>query len=419
MSKPFVNVKSEIGRLKGVILHTPGRELQNMTPENAQKALYSDILNLNVAKTEYTQLSGVLKQFAQVFEVSDLLKEVIAVERHRYDLINHICSNEEVIEIRDYLIGLSIEELARQLIEGVPMKKDSLTKFLSREKYTLQPLHNFFFTRDSAIAINERVLVARMANRVRKRESIIMEAIFNFHPKFQCPTTNPENCGGCPPDTSVEGGDVLVVREDILLIGNSIRTTSHGIDFIIDRLKERKLKRHLIVQELPYSPESFIHLDMTFTMLDKDLCMVYEPLILKPNKYQTIHVYIDHGEVKFIKTVDNIPTVLKSLGLDLKPVICGGTKDEWNQEREQWHSGANFFAFAPGKVIGYGRNVHTIEELHKHGFEVITAKEVISGKKKPDDYQKCVVTIEGSELARGGGGARCMTMPVNREDVVW
>ncbi len=419
MTNSFVKVKSEIGRLNGVFLHTPGKELQNMTPENAQKALYSDILNLNVAQKEYIQLSGVLQQVARVYEIADLLKEVIHNEKHRFDLINHICINENVIDLRDYLLSLSVDELVRQLIEGVSMKKDSLTKFLSKEKYVLQPLHNFFFTRDSAIAINERVLIARMANRVRKRESLIMESIFNYHPQFQSPTTNPENCGGCPPDTSIEGGDVLVVREDILLIGNSIRTTTHGIDFIIDRLKERKLKRDLIVQELPYTPESFIHLDMTFTMLDKDLCMVYEPLILKPNKYQTIHVHINNGEVKFIKTVENIPSVLKSLGLDLKPVICGGTKDEWNQEREQWHSGANFFAFAPGKVIGYGRNVHTIEELHKHGFEVISSKEVISGKKKPDDYQKCVVTIEGSELARGGGGARCMTMPVNREEIVW
>jgi arginine deiminase len=412
-----VNVKSEIGRLNGVILHTPGKELQNMTPENAQRALYSDILNLNVAQREYTQLSGVLKSVAQTFEVSDLLKDILLNEKHRFDLINHICTNENVIEIRDYLLALSSEELARQLIEGVVMKKDSLTKFLSKEKYTLQPLHNFFFTRDSAIAINDRVLIARMANRVRKRESIIIEAIFNAHPGFKTTTINPEDCQGCSNDTSVEGGDVLVVRDDILLIGSSARTSTQGIDFIINRLKDRKLKRDLIIQELPLSPESFIHLDMTFTMLDKDTCMVYEPLILKPNKYQTIHVQIDNGEVLSIKQVENIPSILKKLGMDIKPIMCGGTKDEWTQEREQWHSGANFFAIAPGKVIGYGRNLHTLEEMNRAGFEVIKASEVISGKKKPDDYEKCVIGIEGSELARGGGGARCMTMPLNRDDI--
>jgi len=414
-----ISVRSEIGWLKSVILHTPGKELHNMTPESAQRALYSDILNMNVAQKEYAQLSGVLKMAATTFEICDLLKDIVDNEKSRQNLVNHLCTHENVIEIRDFLLELSPDELSRQLIEGVVMKKDNLTKFLSKEKYVLQPLHNFFFTRDSAIAINENVLIAQMANKVRKRESLIMEAIFNSHPAFKTKTINPEECNSCPSDTSVEGGDVLVLRDDILLIGSSIRTSTHGIDFIINQLKEMKLKRDLIVQELPSNPESFIHLDMTFTMLDKDMCMVYEPLIMKPNKYQTIHVHIDHGEVQFIKQVENIPTVLKDLGLDLKPIVCGGTKDEWSQEREQWHSGANFFAISPGKVIGYGRNAHTIEELHKNGFEVITAKDVISAKKHIEDYQKCVITIEGSELSRGGGGARCMTMPVFREKVDW
>jgi arginine deiminase len=100
--------------------------------------------------------------------------------------------------------------------------------------------------------------------------------------------------------------------------------------------------------------------------------------------------------------------------MDLKPISCGGSADLWIQEREQWHSGANFFAFAPGKVIGYERNIHTLNELNKNGFEIITADDVIRGKRSPDDYRRCVVTIQGSELARGGGGARCMTMPVRR-----
>jgi arginine deiminase len=108
---------------------------------------------------------------------------------------------------------------------------------------------------------------------------------------------------------------------------------------------------------------------------------------------------------------------LNTLGIDLKPISCGGKDDLWVQEREQWHSGANFFAFAPGKIIGYERNTHTIEELNNHGFEVIKATDVIEGKVSPDQFPKCVVTIAGSELARGGGGARCMTMPVKRAEI--
>jgi arginine deiminase len=146
--------------------------------------------------------------------------------------------------------------------------------------------------------------------------------------------------------------------------------------------------------------------------------MVYEPIILENNKYQTVHITIDNNKVD-IKAVDNMLVALKSLGMDLEPVVCGGTKDIWNQEREQWHSGANFFAFAPGKVMGYARNIYTMEQMNKHGFEILRAKDVINNIVDINSYSKCVVTIDGSELPRGGGGARCMTMPVKRQSVNW
>ncbi len=414
-----IQVNSEIGDLEAVILHAPGVEIENMTPETAERALYSDILNLTVATNEYAQLSGVLNKICKTFEVQDLLQTVLADEKIKTDIINKVCTNENVLDIRNYLLSLSNTELAKQFIEGVPMKKDNLTKYLQKEKYSLQPLHNFFFTRDASMTVRDKVLIGRMANNVRKREALIMEAIFMHHPDFVVnETVNPENCYDCKPELTVEGGDFLVARNDVFLIGNGARTSTNGVDFLIEELKKRKLKRHLIVQELPHNPESFIHLDMIFTFIDKNKCMVYEPIILKQNRYQTIHIEIDNGEVKSIKNVENIPQVLRKLGIDLEPVLCGG-KNEWIQEREQWHSGANFFAVGPGKVIGYERNVHTIGELNKAGMEVIKAEDVISGKINLNDYQKYVVTIEGSELARGGGGARCMTMPVRRKEVSW
>ena len=137
------------------------------------------------------------------------------------------------------------------------------------------------------------------------------------------------------------------------------------------------------------------------------------------NKYQTVHITIQDGKVLNIQRENNLLEALKKLGMDLKPIYCGGDGDPWNQEREQWHSGANFFAVGPGKVIGYDRNIHTMEAMNKNGFEILRAKDVISHKIELSDFKKYVITIEGSELPRGGGGARCMTMPIRRKPVNW
>ena len=413
-----VQVSSEIGELEAIIIHTPGHEVENMTPENAERALYSDILNLSVAQKEYCQFKGIIEKHAQVFELRDLLNDILKIDKIKEKLIDEIFYYEKVWDNKDYFLGQPTSELSRQLIEGTIMKKDNLTRFFNKDRYSLRPLHNFFFMRDASMSINNHVLIGKMASEVRDRETRIMETIFNHHPLFTTTTVNPVRFNNPDPKISIEGGDVLVARKDILVIGTGIRTTSQGVDFILEQLKTKENIKHIIVQELPDSPESFIHLDMVFTFLDKTKCMVYEPVILRPNKYRTVHISIDNGKIN-ISTVPNLLVVLKQLGMDLEPIFCGGKADSWTQEREQWHSGANFFAMAPGKVIGYARNLHTMEEMNKHGFEILKAKDVLNKKKDLSNYEKYVIAIDGSELARGGGGARCMSMPIRRRSVDW
>ncbi len=303
MTEPIkINVNSETGPLEAVILHRPGPEVENMTPANAERALYSDILNLPVALKEYDQLEGVLKKVCRTFEVKDLLTDILQKEEVKQFLVRKICCNEDICSAAEELSALPPDMLARQLIEGVPLVKDNLTRYLSAERYLLRPLHNLFFTRDTAMAMNDLVVPGKMANRVRERESLIMEAVMNHHPAFTSGISQPS--ANEKPDTSLpkatlEGGDFLVARKDVLVIGTGQRTSTQGIDFILEKICETsREKHHLIVQELPRAPESFIHLDMIFTLLDDDACMVYEPIIFELNRFKTIHIEVDNGRVR-------------------------------------------------------------------------------------------------------------------------
>lgn len=407
-----IDVKSEIGHLEGVILHTPGAEIEQMAPDTIKEALYSDLLNLNIAQKEYKSFEGVLSKWTKTYQVSFLLSEILQNEGNKIELLNQILKAENKTFLFTELMSYPKDILAKFLIEGYLFDKGSHPKEYEGKRYILSPLYNFYFTRDASSTMYNQVLINAMQYEVRSRESIIMEAIFKNY--FNTETINPRILSQ---SANTEGGDILIAREDTLFIGQGSRTNKDGIDFLVNYFAARKPKQNILVQMLPDFPESFIHLDMVFTMLDKDKCMVYEPLITKQNSFGSYLIQIDNGKITY-KAEDTFMHGLKDLGFDLKPIKCGGD-DKMYQQREQWHSGANFFALGEGKIIGYSRNTNTIDSLNNNGFDVLRAEDITEGKIDMNQHNKFVVTLDAAELPRGGGGARCMTMPIRRSEVEW
>lgn len=406
-----VRVNSEYEALKTLLIHKPGPEVENMTPATAERALYSDILNLPIAQDEFAEFKSVLQKVTQVIEVRELLLDVIQNSSAKSELIACFQEYSGVIGIDKELESLTDEEFTRQVIEGVPLPQVSLANFLHQDKYAINPLHNIFFMRDASFSIGNTIYVSSMARSVRKPESLILDIIYRH-----CIDKDSEVCFINEKNDNkitIEGGDVLVVSNEVLILGIGARTTPEAVDLLIKKVSEKQPLKYILVQELPRTPESFIHIDMVFTLLSESECMVYKPILENESRFRTIKIDIIDGEITQIYPVKNLVEGLNSCGFDYKPVFCGGG-DKLLQEREQWHSGANFFAFAPGKIIGYARNSHTSDALSQFGYEIIMAQDIIEGKISVSDYSKCLITVDGSELARGGGGPRCMTMPIFR-----
>ena len=410
-NKTTVNVSSEYGRLNAVLLHRPGIEIERMTPYNAADALYSDILSKHIVDKEYDAFRGVFEKWTKVYYVEDILADLMENDDVRQRLVTQSCQIDDCPHLVDELMNHDSRRLAEELIEGVPYHDDTDPDHFRDERYTLKPLYNLFFTRDASSSVYDRVLINSMSFRVRERETLIYKTIFEDY--FRANTFCAKDAN---PNARTEGGDVQVASPNLLCIGMGIRTNHKGIMYLAEKFASERPSFRILVQELPHKPDSFIHLDMVHTFLGSHQNMVYQPMLDKTGIFSsmaTTLIECDNGKIKSHE-YRNILEGLKACGMEMEPVFCGGT-DRWYQDREQWHSGANFFALGDGKVIGYERNVNTIESLANAGFAVLDADDVCSGKVDMKSYDKFVVAFKASELPRAGGGARCMTMPINRD----
>ena len=414
---PNVRVCSEVGVLEKVVIHSPGKEIEVMTPETAQEVLYNDILTLPVVAEDHKGLKNVLKKVTRVYELKDLLTDVLKDEEVKRDFVITITGLEGRADLADYLMSFSAKELADAVVYGVKEKKDTLEKFLSNKTYALPPLPNLYFTRDISVVFRGKVITGSMANKVRIGEAVIARFIYKHHPEFKSEGFIFDGILEGNEKITIEGGDFLVVDKDVVAIGVSERTTPSSIDIFVERMKKEVVDEdfHIFAVVLP-KERSTIHLDMVFTMVDKDKCVCHYPYLLGKEKLRVIHINIKpSGEVS-IKEAGSLLEGLEKVGIKLEPIICGGS-DPVNQKREQWLSGTNFFAFAPGKIIGYACNYHTFRELEKAGFKTVHVNDVIDDKIDVTQYDRVAIGIEGAELARGGGGVRCMTMPVKRKPI--
>jgi arginine deiminase len=403
-----VRVTSEVGRLRAVACHRPGPELATVTPGNRADYLFDDILDLELARKEHGVFTSVLERFTDVLYVEDLLSEALAIPAARQDLMDGAGD-----PIRERAEGASIEEVVSLFIQGEEHVGGSLAHLVNESGYSLPPLPNLFFTRDSAAVVAEHVVVASMRHEVRWSEELLSRILFSHHPAMSNRGIVFDGASERRLNVRVEGGDVHVLRRDLVLVGMSERTSAAGIDHLAQRLFAQVGVTDIVVVLLP-SHRSAIHLDMVWTAVDRELCCVYPPYFIGPTRRPVVHLRKGQAGVR---EVDGLFSILAELDCRMEPLFCGGERRNM-QEREQWGSGCNFVAVAPGQVIAYGRNEHTLEAMAKGaGFRAIPAEEFLALDELPADGERVAITFDGSELVRGGGGPRCMTMPLRRDDL--
>jgi arginine deiminase len=417
-----LNVTSEIGRLKTVLVHLPGREIDLMVPPMMNQLLFDDILYGQVAREEHRRFQQLIRFVAdEIIELQDLLEEVFEDDEVKSHIVRDLAKRNHLgRRLVRRLLDQPAATLADTLISGIP---DESEESGDLPKFDIDPVPNLFFMRDPQVVIGSGVVISSMATQARRRESLLSKYVFEHHKRFrgQDPfwvdfmETEPKKRNA----PTLEGGDILVARRDVLLIGLTERTNNAGIKTLLQALQESESGvRTVLIVELP-KQRSFMHLDTVFTFTSRNECLIYPPVMLPGGSQAAKVIKADltkrHIEYSAQKSV---LAALKRLRFDLHPIYCGG-KRAVDQQREQWTDGANAFALAPGIILMYERNVRTAEELASHGYHIIYEDDLLLGRVEMETWtdKKYALQIPGHELSRARGGPRCMTMPLEREDL--
>lgn len=405
--KPGINNYSEIGKLNKVLLHRLGGEIEGLVPDNFERLLFDDIPYLKIAQREHDRFAEILRENGvEVVYYVDETAKALKTDEIKKNFVDEfiadsgIYSEEAQEVVREYLLGMESKQLVEKVIAGIKKSeiqvknRSSLASYIaSGYPYYTDPMPNLYFTRDPGACVGNGLNVHHMSTTARRREALLLRYMYRYNKDFA-----PEGTHlwyDYDQEYSIEGGDVLVLSKDIVAIGLSQRTTAGGIErFAENILKESSFKK-ILVFDIPKS-RAFMHLDTVFTMVDFDKFTIH-PEIEGPLQIYEITLSPD-GKAHFESMQGELEKILSTeLGLPAVELIRCGGDDAMAAQREQWNDGSNTLAIAPATVITYERNYVTNELLEKKGIKVIT--------------------MPSSELSRGRGGPRCMSCPVNRDDL--
>jgi len=422
----MVHVTSEIGRLRKVLVHEPGPEVDRMVPPMMEELLFDDILFGDRARDEHRRFRRLLQVLGiEVVEANTLLNEALAGEEARSWLWARLRPEAPQV-LRANKPPASAEEAVEIAVTGL-RAGDDCRGIEVEDLFRLPPLPNWCFQRDPQVILGEGIIFSAMATAARWREGLLTRCIFRFHPELAGtpaivdPLREARESGQFfgPHRPCLEGGDVLVLSQEVVAIGVSERTNMVAVELLAEALSKRDGgPRWLEIVHVP-ARRAYMHLDTVFTPVDRDAALVFQPVICGDGPQLAVTYEID------LRSSDLAPRhkgclleALSDRGLDLQPIACGGG-DPVAQQREQWTDGANAFALAPGVIVLYDRNVATADTLARSGFRVLPAEDVLLGREEVtlEGNKRVCLLIDSHEMSRARGGPHCLTHPLVRDDI--